>query len=186
MFRLRVVGTGVVGSPYYSNFYFDGIDGAGAAAALEGLFDGFAPFQTQFLVNTLEPEAVSINPVNGQPIASTPVTSWTVTGLSTNDILPTQVQALTKITTGEYVDGRQIQGRVNIAGLTESSQNNGAFMNPATVDALQTEWDQFLDADETGEWDYAVYSRKNGAVFPVTAATVEAAWATLRSRGGRG
>lgn len=184
MYRVRVIGTGVVGSPYYNNFYFAGENPQAAVDAVGRFFDEAQPLYTTFLSYSCEPEVSIINPVTGDTVASQPVSPWTFAGLATGDILPTQVTALVKLRTGIYFSGRQVQGRFNFSGLTEAAQNNGAFLNETTRVDLQTALNTAVA--ELGDEEWVVWSRKNGAQVLVTGYTVESALATLRTRGSRG
>lgn len=182
MLRVRTVWTGVAGTPWYTNLYFDGTgstDATAAAAAWRAFLTGFSFQFSSQITAQIDPFVAQIDAPSGDITGGyTIATPAGVVGQETGAMLPTQTQSLTTLYTPLYVGGRNIKGRVFLPAYTEAANDFDGTLLSSYATALEAEWATLLG---TGP-DLLVYSRKNGTDAPVSAATVSTKWSVLRSR----
>jgi hypothetical protein len=182
MIRIRAVWTGVSGSPWYSNFYFAGsgsTDAQAAADAVYALFFGLRNALANDIVISIDPFAPTIDPATGDITGGFTVDPGdAIGGAATDDMLPTQTQALVTLRTGQYVGGREIRGKWFLGGLTEVNNVQTGLVSSSLISAVTDLWETLL---ATGP-DLLVWSRKNGVTAPVQSATMTGVWSVLRSR----
>lgn len=178
-----MVWTGVAGSPYYSNFYFGPAsaeyDPALAHDAVADAMNLLGPAFTADLTATVESEVLLIESQTGDAVGSAPAGTVSYTGESTNPLLPASTQALLRLSTGAFVNGRRIQGRVNIPGMVTGGATEGLpndFIKETILDAFTP----MLTV--TPEIPWVVWSKKNGTLHPVRELSVWDQFAVLRSR----
>nr|CRY97797.1 hypothetical protein [uncultured prokaryote] len=182
MIRIRTVFTGVAGSPYYTNMYFDAADVAAAQDAHDlvlQFWDDIAGMRRSLLSGTVEGVVPVINPATGDITGSYGLVEKNVSaGGDSTDPLPPATQALLTLATGVYVGGRQLQGRTFLPGFGENANAAPGVLRSeyvATINAAA------YDLLNTGP-DWVVWSRKNGAFEPIQSALVSPKWSVLRSR----
>nr|CRY97413.1 hypothetical protein [uncultured prokaryote] len=182
MLRIRTVFTGVAGSPYYSNFYFDNVatsvEANELADLVHDLWDGLKSVLRAGMVAQIDPFAPTISPSTGEITGSFAVSAPPVTFTNVNQALPPATQALVTLSTGVFVGGRQITGRVFVPGYTEGSNGVDGTFSIADAGVLQGRF----AALATGTDRIGVWSRKNGEFQQVSSVTVATKWAVLRSR----
>lgn len=184
MMRLRTVGTGVAGAPWYLNAYFAGTDQDAADDAFTR-WDAFIAkvcAMTQAGVTfTHDKTAVVINPATGLPtnVLNLPQ-AGSRQGGDQNQLLPTSNQIVVALKTGVFQAGRQIQGRINLPGRTQSSVGTGGNVSASVASTMATELNGLIaDGDDRG---LVVYSRKVGLEVEVASATINQKFGVLRSR----
>lgn len=150
----------------------------GALDAALAFWDDLKGVVRQSMIATVESEVADINPASGEIENAYVGVGGTVQGTDAGDTLPTATQGLLRLTTGQYVGGRQIRGRLFLPGPTETSSTGGVpvptYLNTALAAGLGLVND--------GATQLVCWSRKNGAAFPVTSASIWQQWAVLRSR----
>lgn len=184
MYRVRTTVTGVPGSPYYINLYYD---------ASAGTADDAATAQHQFLTQGIagnvlapatwytEPDVPVYDSATGQIVR---MESWTgagLTGTNVSEAVPQAAQLLVRWNTGVYVNGRQVKGHTNIPRLPEQDNAGNGTVQPVAMTTWQGRAISLIaDPDCT----LVVYSRKTGTFEPVTVPAIWNQWAILRSRRG--
>lgn len=180
--KVRTVVTGVAGSPYYMTMYMD----PGVGTPTQNLAN-WAQFTTNTVASALRagahyqtgPDIDLIDDVDGSLVGRESGTSVLLTGTSSADFLPPQVQLLVRWHTGVFVGGRELVGRTFLP--LQSEDNNDASGNPksAAVTFTQGAANDFIAAANSKP---KVWSRKHGLSADISSATVSAIWGTLRSR----
>lgn len=173
--------TGVPGTPWYSNLYFNNVDTSTeaqeAADAVRSFWAALATSLSPGIIFTVEANAVTIDPVSGQPTGNYVTDTDPVTSSGGADPLPWATQALVRLRTPGYVNGRNLQGKLYVPGFTEASSSSGRPV-PGINGLINTAAEQIIEAGP--EW--VVWSRKNGVTAPISSTEVWSEWAVLRSR----
>ena len=180
--RVRTVFTGVPGTPWMSNMYFD-VELAEvqlAADAVEAFWSEVDGYMVGGVAWEQEPFVTIINPVNGEPTGVAPVTPGAGTGGASGDMVPRAAQAYIVWNTGVWQAGRQIRGRTYLPGFTAGAAASDGSVDPGVVTALATAASNLLTTP--GNPTLHVYSRKNGNSVPVDNGAASNQWAVLRSR----
>lgn len=188
MYRVRTVFSGVPGTPWYSNLYFD----AGGSGTVASIVDAVGVFWAAIDGNMstsitweVEGEVPTINPEGGQIEEWTNTTSETGTGGTDPGLaLPWQTQALLRFSTNGLRAGRQVKGRAFIPGLSESD-NDAGLVAAGSATMIQNAWNALTAA--TTESQQVVWARPTvglglGQQHLVTGASVRSAWAYLSTR----
>lgn len=180
--RIRTIWTGVPGTPWFSNLYFEG--GAATAdaanAAVDTLMTSLAVIQSNQLAFTIEPTATILESTTGQPVDVTTTDGGTGVGGQAGDMVPRACQVLVRLDTGVFLEGRQVRGKFFLPGVGEAF-NDGAGVPDA--DMLSGVLDTFTTLLEApGNPQLVVWSRARATVQVVTSAAVWSEWALLRTR----
>lgn len=182
LIRTKTVWTGSAGAPYYTENYWQGdadvAHANDAILALNAFFFTLAGYVTNTLSYTIDGDVDVIDISTGQitsVLAGTPVT---FTGSASGEKLPPFTQGLLRMTTGLYLAGRQVRGRMFLPGMVETSNTAAGVPLTAMVTAIDAAG-VTLAADSAG---FSVYSRTRHAAATVTGATMWTQWASLRSR----
>lgn len=182
MLRVTTVMTGLAGAPYYSNQYFQGVDGAQAiqsANAVRAWWDALKGYITNGLTITVQPEVDEVDPTTGFTTETWAATPAQV--LSTgNAPLPKATQGVARLKTSTFFGGRRLQGRIFIPALANDAQLNGV-PSAAFVGAIQTAGTALMAGGGGGN-DLVIYSRKNLAAADVTSVTAWNQFGVMRSR----
>jgi len=180
MYRVTQVATGVGGSPYYLTGYFSAAGGTAQQAA-DAWRNFLAPSSTGYMTGlTFSPitDVTLVDPVTGNTTGTSPVTVSSMACIGGTSDLPHSTQGLIRFRTGQYINGHEIRGRINIPCQLESDNTLGV---PDT--AWLSTWNTRGAALITGGTKvHAVYSPKNGCWATTTAAQAWNQWAILRSR----
>ena len=173
---------GFTGGPYIHVSYWVGADtapGAVAANSAVGAFWGsMASLMSISLTATTDPQVAQMDPVTGTRTANFTVTPVTHAGTDAGDPLPPATQALGQLLTGSFIAGRELRGRINIPGWTETNSTAG---RPASS-ALTTLNSALATLNGATSPDLAVWSRKHGTAVAVTATSAWTLFAVRRSR----
>lgn len=176
-YRIRTVFTGVPGTPYISNFYFDAGtvgDASAAAAATYDFWNAVDANMTSactWLVDNDVPLFTNPETIAGWETVS----GGTGTGLKSDEQMPRANQLLVQWSTGVVFNNRRVRGRTFIPALTQDANFNGAVLPAvqATTDAAAT---ALIGAG------LVVASRASNAFHSVNGADVWGQFAVLRSR----
>lgn len=116
-------------------------------------------------------------------IGASDAAATTFTG--TFDLLPTQTQALVRLSTNTFINGRKLQGRINVPFMKESNNDTDGLPTTAAVANLVTCAGK-LGTVVTTAMNQRVWSRpqpgRPGLSAPVIARSVPRQWAVLKSR----
>lgn len=179
MLRVRTVFTGVAGSPWYSNLYFDTDDGTaeGAHESVTSMWQGVKALISNGVSWRVEGEVAVLQP-SGEITGLRSLTTTTGQGTGTGDILPPANQMLVQMRTAGYAGGRNVRGRCFIPGMLEGATTSG---RPDT-NARNIVASAFTSELIQGSPGFSVWSRKNAALYAVTNVNVWTEYAVLRSR----
>jgi hypothetical protein len=184
--------SGVPGTPWYSNQYFNnsiaGDNSAAAVAAVNNFWTAMRGAISDNVSWTVQGDVAQIDEASGDLVGVQNVTSLTNTGASIDEELPFHTQALVTLNTNRFIHSRRLRGRVFIPGLGEA--NNFAGLPSSTLRAALDAAMEVMIADPNAP--LVVYSRpfagteKNparlGSFGNVESADVSPRWAVMRSR----
>lgn len=181
MLRVRSIITGVAGSPYYLNSYWDStvITGQEAAELWTNLLAPATTSLPEGWVYTVEPEVAEINPSTGQQQGFQTVDVDGLTGVNQSTPQPHAVQVLFRWRTNDYRNGRRVRGHTNypVTFVDEVNDNGGLVSTVET--SFQGRLNTFL-SEAAGA--FRVWSRAAGEHFEVIGSDVWNEFAVLRSR----
>ena len=197
MYRIRASISAVgISKPCLFTTYWDAAGGTPAQVVTEALarvrafWNSFAPTMANGCVLAINPVGDLIDDATGALVgqdAGTPPAAVAFAG--SGDPLPFATQALVRLSTAAFINGRRLQGHMNIPYLVESDSTSGFGPNAGTVTALQNAAN-LLGTTVVTPISQRVWHRPNpvthtgGNSQPVIARTVSTKWATLRSRRG--
>jgi hypothetical protein len=182
MFRVRTVFTGVPGTPWISNHYFDGANDAEAASMAASVATFWTALRAVIVVGVqwqVEPEVVELDPVTGAPIGSVITPGATNFGTATGDPLPWSNQAYINWGTGVFIGGRRIRGRTFVPGMSESANSTGSGPSTAVQTTINTAAAALIGTPDVG---FGVWSKTNGVFVRATNGVTSPRWGVLRSR----
>lgn len=180
LLRLRVVWTGIPGTPYYSTHYATG-DLANASSFVAAIADFWGALDGAIrneLTWLTESEVTEINPANGELTGVAGVVAASGTGNETSQALPPANQALLRLNTGTISEGRRIRGAIYIPGLTEAVCDDGVVLSSYRGE-MEDAFDVWASSSSTPP---AVWSRKTGLFYQAETSTAWEQFAVLRSR----
>jgi hypothetical protein len=199
--------TTIIGGPYVQGggiqqFYFSILVGTPALVntATKAFWASFAASVgsgTTFATNS---GVEQLEATDGHIIAVLATTAGSTTGTGGTEVLPMASQGLLQLRTGDYQDGREIRGRVNIPAMLEAGNSAGAPTS-ATQTAIASAGSTLMgDANselvvwrrprlarpQVGNpgdpWYLPAQTARDGQYAVVTATTASTKWAQLRSR----
>lgn len=179
-------------------YYWDSTGGTPTAVVTEAharvraFWNSFAAQIGSNSTLTINPVADEVEETNGQIVNQQVGTlPAAVVFTSAGEYLPMQTQALLKLGTSIFRDGRRVSGRQFIPGLTEPANTAGGQPLASVMTALGTAaallgttvvtpinqrvWSRPRAADAT-------HSARSGLSVVVTSRTTGASWAVLKSR----
>lgn len=190
--RVRTVIDGVAGAPYYTNMYFSNASGADQAQQVidkaRQFWDVIKGTTITGLTGIIEAEVPVIDTDTGKMtnVHAGTAYNFSMTGVGT--AMPGYTQGLVRLTTGGFVNGRNVHGRIFVPGNLEENNTNGrpstaylSLLNQAAT-ALRTAppvlmvWARPLYNKTTGALERA------GSAYAVVSSSAWAEWAVLRSR----
>jgi hypothetical protein len=182
MLRVTTIFTGVQGTPWYSNQYFLGSTQEMAVAAQDAVFEfwsDLAGLIPTAVTAAVQPEVDDVDPVTGNVTATYVVPQQDVDCVG-GAALPWAVQGLIRLRTGDFVNGREVRGRIFVPAPTAETNSNGV-PSASYVTTMQTAATTLLTNAEPGG-NLCVYSRTNGQAFEVSQVSAWNQFAELRSR----
>lgn len=176
--RIRTVFTGVPGTPWYSNHYFDTAVAVSAQDAMDAVVAFWNTVDVGMVANVAWTTEADV------PLFTNPdtIAGWEVASPGNGngtaalaDALPWSNQMLVRWITGAVYNNRRVLGHTYVPGYTESSSSGG---NP-TVTALNV-----VDgaAEALVEAGLVIPSRVANVFYPAISAQMSSKWAVLRSR----
>lgn len=179
--RVRTTVTGVAGSPYYINGYFDA--GTGTTAQCITAWHRFvldqASAQPNGAVIRTEAEVPVINPVTGEVIQVETSPALEDSGTNTNSLAPPSTQLLVRWRTGQFIGAREVRGRTNLPMMFSANvDSKGDPVAALRTSALLRANTLIADANTVN----VVWSKTKGVWFPVLTTNVWTKFAVLRSR----
>ena len=185
MAKVQTVLTGVAGSPYYMNGYFDLTVGtaqdmidAWHTFVVGAIGSDTSNYPTGALIRT-DGTLQVVNPVDGAVEALVTGAPQTSGGIGTGPVLPPSNQALVRWRTGIYVDRREVRGRTNIPAQFEAASTVLGQVEPAYINGYTDRGQTLIDDENT---NFVVWSKKNGQWQPAVTASCWEQFAILRSR----
>lgn len=193
MIRTRVVWTGVAGTPYYTNFFWNGSGPSIAEDAQDSTIAWVA--EIVGLINplftlTCDSEVTEINPESGEIVTAYDVPGSASVGTNVGEPYPFRTQVLTYFGTTNYVGGRRVRGRSFLGGLNEVIGSSGSGPFESTREVIQGVYEEHLGGSLA---QHVVWSRprpatedapaRAGAVSTVPSYQTRPTWSSLRSRG---
>lgn len=190
--RVRTVFTGVAGTPWYNNMYFnDSIAGDvsnGSVIAVNNFWTAIRGALSDNVSWVVQGEVPRIDEATGDLIGISNVTPLGNTGSAADDELPFQTQALIRLNTSAFIHSRRLRGRIFVPALGES--NNVGGLPTSTLRASLDAAAEALIADAAAP--LVVWSRpfagtpenppRIGSFSSVDSSDVSVKWAVLRSR----
>lgn len=188
VYRQRTVLTGISGAPYVWTVFSRGLgeqDEADALNAFSGEFwAGLAgSVLSSGLTATQESTVVDIDASTGQAVGAFPVSGATVTGTNAGERLPPATQALLRLRSGLYLNGRELRGRWFIPGMVEADNAAGVVDSTARNDIVVAYTGALGEAENIyGAFEIQIYSRTHMTQTGVSVVDVWTQFAVLRSR----
>lgn len=178
--QVRTVTTGVVGAPFYTNFFFADSTGspATAHAATVSFWSDAKSAIIGSLKMTVEGEMRLVESTTGDIVGFDNVTPVDVQGTASGDPLPFQVQGYVRARTSLAVGGRRLRGGVFMPGPAEGD-SNGGVPSAIYLEVIRNAANK-LATNANADWH--IYSRVNKVSSSVSSVAALPRWATLRSR----
>lgn len=180
--RVRTVFTGVAGTPWYSNMYFD--NGVGEAGLyVEFVLDFWTTVANSIYSSVdfvVEDAVVIIEDTTGEIVGAGTGEGGGGSGQSGMDPVPYATQLQINWLTGVYLGGRQLRGKTYVPGLTESSYTLGLVSAGART-IVQGAADELIGSGGANG-AFRVYSPTRGTSAVIDSATIPNKPAVLRSR----
>lgn len=181
MNRVRVVWTGVPGTPWYSNLYTlnSAVTPAQAKARTQTLIEGLRAYVTSAVTARIEGDVSQIESTTGQTIGVTSTPFVDIVGQSSTNRLPAATQLVTQLLTGQFLNGRQVRGRFYLGGLTIGSTDSTGRPLATALTAIDGFWSTYVQANVTGA---VVWSRSTGQAVPISFVNTWEQFGQQRSR----
>lgn len=178
--RIRWEWTGLAGGPYLSTFNFrnDAADAQVCADAVEAFFANCVGVISDACTVRLLTDVDVFDVQTGLITSRETVDPAAVVGTSAGQDLPPYTQGLIRLSTGQFLGGREVRGRLFMAGVTEDFNTSGVPTYPY-LSTLQVHAQTLADHASA---DWGVYSRKNHSHSAVSGVAVWGKFAVLRSR----
>lgn len=181
--RIRTVWTGVAGTPWYTNLYFDG--SGGNEQAQVDLVDAFwetlkAQFDTR-LTATVEGTVTQIDSTTGLASGVFGGVDKATDLTGTGSVLPPANQGLAHLFTGVYIGGRQLRGRLFFPGLVVGAAAATGAVDSGYVTSWNTEVGDLI-ADSNAIGNLQVYSPTHHVTHDVVSVSASTEFAVIRSR----
>nr|CRY97441.1 hypothetical protein [uncultured prokaryote] len=182
MIRLRVLTTGVAGTPGYSNFYFGGDTTADATDARTRVLAFYTAIKGHF-GNTVswqvDTDVPVIDTVTGNILEVLTVAAGSAQGSGSGTLIPLVAQIMVRLKTGVFDGGRQIQGRLNLSYAVDDVLTTSGAVGTIVRTPLDAAANTLIG---TGANRWGIYSRKAEAFVPISTASTWSSFASLRSR----
>ena len=180
--RIRSITTGVAGSPFYTNMYFESTPGSDVPqdwiTAVVAFWDDLDLYVSSLLDVVVEGDIAVIDTATGQQTTAYSATPGGHSFSDSGEILPLATQGLIRWETSGFSNGRRIRGRTFVPGPTETRSDAGA-PNGAYQTALASAASQLV---ATAPTPLMVWSPTGLTAEPVDGSSAWSKWAVLRSR----
>lgn len=188
--RVRTAFTGAPGSPWVNTMHFPGAAQADANTAAAAVRSFWAAIQSSFaapLHIQVEPEVEQFTDSTGVITAVYNTETASLDASGSGEPLPYMSQAIIRLRTGVFQDGREIRGRIYVPALTEGHNLAGVPSNPL-ISILNTAMGPLLpliavyQRPRAAQVGPPVVTARPGSINPATAFSVAPYWGVLRSR----
>lgn len=195
MLRVRTLWTGVAGTPWYTNMYFEGLNSADALAVsgrVNTWLNAVRAYVATGIKAEISPEVFQIDPADAtvEGIYTVPTAGYF--GNSAGEMLPPANQVNIRLLSSGIVDNRRVRGHIYLPGTTEANALSGVTdsvirnaLNAATTTLIGVAPGQQM----------AVWNRprifnppvqplpaRAGQIFIATSASTQNNYSVLRSR----
>nr|CRY96808.1 hypothetical protein [uncultured prokaryote] len=179
--RVRLLTTGVAGSPAYTNLY--SLNGAVtplvAHTAAAAMANSLKTHQNSNISVLVESDVAQLNDATGALVGVVSVPSATYVGSGVGGPLPQANSILIRWLTSSYVGGRQIRGRTYFPYPTAATMNTAGTVAASVITSFNGAVNAYLTALGPAA---VVYSPKNATSVPITTASIWTQFAIQRSR----
>lgn len=192
--RVRTVFTGVAGTPWYSNMYFDddGVTPTAAenADAVDDFWEALAPLIDNGVTWTIGPEIPILDETDGTLTSVEAITVESGSGTAAGDPLPYATQGLGKLSTSDFVAGRRVQGRVFIPGMSEAASDATGKPASTTITSITDALTTLVASSGLIVWSRPFEGAegpperppRDGSKASITGVSAWTQWAVMRSR----
>jgi hypothetical protein len=197
--RVRTVFSGGPGAPCLSTIYFNetggaiAADAAAAAAGVRAFWLSLQGIIADVWRADVQPEVAQVDAATGEVTTVQSATTAQVVMTASNTGLPQAVQGVVRLRTGDFIDGREVRGRIFIPGLTQASNNQGDLTSTAqstiltAANAMRTDSATILAVYQREREPYInkkgeAIPHRDGSIHGVTACSVWSEFGVLRSR----
>lgn len=179
MLRVTTLWTAGNGGPYYTNMYFGGEEQAEAETAADatGLF--FSTIGDRIAATTdgtVLPEVDIVSEATGQTTGTLITTPTAILTTGTGAFLPFATQGLVRVRTGEFINGRELRGRIFLPSVTDANMTGGKPSASYITDVNDAA------AALIAATQFGVYSRVHNTFRNANSASMWSDFAVLRSR----
>lgn len=180
MRRIRVVWSGIAGTPFLQTLFFDATTGTAQenvdelASSLQGANTLF-PTELRW---TIQDDIEIVDPVSGQTVDLVTAAGSTQTGSSTAELLSLGTQGLLWLRTGVWIGGREVRGKFFWPGATENANDDGQPTSAYTT-AMQANAQALIGQATV---NLVVYSRAHRVWHPIVATVGSQYFARLTTR----
>jgi len=181
--RVRTIFTGVAGTPWYSNMYFDG-SGTNEVAHVDMVRDFWTAIAGQIntlVTGTVQGDVAKVDSVTGNITGIVGVTPEVVDFTGAGDVLSPALQTCLNLLTGVFVAGRQLRGKVFVPGLTEAINSPDGTPASGFLDAQVAAMEALITASNTAG-NLQVWSPTHGVAHDVVNVSAKTTFAVMRSR----
>ena len=182
MLRVTTRIIGVTGAPYYNNLFFGGstlTEAQAAHAAAAAFWQSLGGDLTTAAEGHVEPDVAQIDPATGLQTGNY-VVPEVVVDFAGGAVLPWTTQGLLQLRTGQFVNGRELRGRIYVPAVP-SEYNSGGAPSVAYIGQLNTAAAALL-AGQAPAGGLVVYSRTHKIARAVTNINAWNQFAELRTR----
>lgn len=176
--EIRVVMTGVAGSPWYARHFIDDsvtVSAQGAMDAVAAFWTGVASQISSGVTITAEPEVPTYS-VPDSVVSVGTATPFTINTLGGANPVPRAAQVSVRWQTNTFRGNRRILGHTYIPYVSEESNVSGGVVSVEYRSQVAGAAGDLIDAG------LVIASRASNAFAPVTSPFVGSEWAILRSR----
>nr|CRY97443.1 hypothetical protein [uncultured prokaryote] len=190
--RVKTSFTGYPGTPYYNSLIFDGTE----VSVDPDLCDYVEAFWTQLLLGSAPTLAFEIDngvevfdPGTGEITSVVTGSGGDGVGAGIGEYLPPATQGLLRLSTGTYLSGRRVAGKVFIPGIVDGSGHNAPEVGfqSNTISALNALILATAESNPLMVWAHPqpvteTKPGRAGIIAQVNGGSVWDKWAVLRSR----
>lgn len=181
--RLRWSWSGVAGAPYYSSLVMDNDASSNDSEAnmVDAMLTNIANYISNQVSWTIDTAHEQFDIETGAVVGSAVSDPQSGSGTGSEELLPRAAQILAVFHTGEFVNGRELRGRLFLPGIVELANGNGRVLEAVRADIEDTMSDYFFNGVFLNH-ETAVYSPTHRVSALVQSIHVNEEFAMLRSR----
>lgn len=179
--RVRVLWTGVGGSPAYTNLYVarGTVTASQAVTAVAAYMNSISALVTSSCTLTTEGDVAVIDTATGNIVGVDTGTSVVKPGTGGAGQVPSANQVLVRWLTNTYLGGRQVRGRMYLPYFASGAVGTNGQVTGATQTAVNNATSAYITG-LTGQ--ACVFSPANGVAVQISGYNVWNQFAVMRSR----